>query len=221
MCILKLHVWFFTGIGFILCIFNIDPIKNRQRFWKSISRHAQIVPMTNIRDHHPLSSWKALLKILHSPRASFLPHHPHSSGLKKVLMSRCSILESSWTVKVATFLLFKKGKQGVGSFSLSWLLCLSQWETVGLWSFFLHLREHLWSIKAAEHGRVPAVWIWPSANFLYQHTSPLKSCLKHCIPFPLTWFHLLSPLLSNRPLRAHIRHSVFTEIFFYNNCSVS
>lgn len=35
MCILKLHVWFFTGIGFILCIFNIEPVKNKWRFCKS------------------------------------------------------------------------------------------------------------------------------------------------------------------------------------------
>lgn len=56
--------------------------------------------------------------------------------------------------------------------------------------------------------------MWPSANCRYQHTSPLKSYREHCIPFPLTCLHLLSPFFNNWPQRAHSRHSVFPEILF-------
>lgn len=37
-------------------------------------------------------------------------------------------------------------------------------------------------------GTVPAIWMWPFANCLHQHTSPLKSCLKLQMPFPSPGF---------------------------------
>lgn len=106
--------------------------------------------------------------------------------------------------------------------SLSQCLCLSQWETVRLWSFsLLRPRAHLWTIKGKEHGRVPAIWMWPSANCLHQHTLPLQSCLEPCLPLPLTWLHRLSPCLSTRPLRAHTRHSVLTETLSFTTTALS
>lgn len=93
---------------------------------------------------------------------------------------------------------------------------------VHLWSFSLLCpRAHLWTIKAMEHGRVPAIWMWPSANCLHQHTLPLQPCLDPCIPVPLTWLHWLSPCLSTRPLRAHTRHSVLTETLSFTTPALS
>lgn len=206
--ILKLHLWFFTGIGFIVCIFNIRPAEIFRVRFKILWLFLSVTSGTTI---HCLLLESFAENLLGQPS----PHSILSFQVSDVLMSRGSFCESSTTVKVVTLLLQETGKQRVCSFSPSWLLCLSHWEAANLWSFsLLRLRAHLWSIRASEHGRVPAIWMWPSANGLHHHTSPWKSCLEHCIPLRLTWLHLLSPYFGTRPLRAHIRHSVFTEILF-------
>lgn len=72
-----------------------------------------------------------------------------------------------------------------------------------------------------EYGKVPAIWRWPSANCLHQHTLPLQSCLEPCLPVPLTWLHWLSLCLSTRPLRARTRHSVLIETLSFTTTALS
>lgn len=88
------------------------------------------------------------------------------------------------------------------SFPRSWLFVPLN-ETGSLWSFTLqHLRKHLHSIKAMDHGRLPAIWLWPSTNLL-QCTSPLKSCLEilfHSHPASFAFHHLWPLGLSEKAL---------------------
>lgn len=188
--------------------------KEQVKTFESVSRYSQIVlSVTTGATIHCLLL-EGFAENLTPLGASFSPQHPQFSGLKR---SWCqgAFLGSSETVKAATHLLYEQGKQRVCSLLLSWLLCFSQWETESLRSFSLPcLREHLWNIKATECGRGPAIWMWPFANCLHQRSSPLKFCHEHWIPFSLTWLYLLPPFFSTRPLRVHIRHSVFTEILF-------
>lgn len=117
MCILKLHLWFFTGIGLILFIFNIRPVKKRggqifEEYFKTVPDYSFLVTL----GPPPIVSyWKISLKTWYLLRVSFSPQHPQCSGLK---WSWCqgpdaSFLESSRTVNIATLLLYETGKQSL------------------------------------------------------------------------------------------------------------
>lgn len=176
-------------------------------FRESISKHSQIVPMSSIWGHLPLPP---LARFCCKPNTHFEGILPLTAGSLFRFQEGLDVkMFRPWKLSHSCFTR-KESKKLALSLCPDSLISLS--ETADLWSFsLLCLREYLWSIKATGCGRVPAIWMWLSANFLHPHTSPLKSRLERCIPFPLAWLHLLSPLLSSRPLRAHIRHLVFTR----------
>lgn len=76
MRILELHLWFFTGIAFILCIFNRRPAKTLRVHFKWLSD-------CYFRDHHPSPPlgrfcWKANIFW-----GALLSQHPQLSGLNR------------------------------------------------------------------------------------------------------------------------------------------
>lgn len=171
------------------------------------------------RDHHPSPP---LGRFCWKPNISWgalLSQHPQLSGLKR---SWCQ--GALWHHRAAELgklspSCFMREKQSM----LFVPMPLSLSVRVHLWSFSLLCpRAHLWTIKAMEHGRVPAIWMWPSANCLHQHTLPLQPCLDPCIPVPPHLTSLAITLPQHQTSEStHETLSLDWDSFFYNACSVS
>lgn len=136
MCILKLRPWFLTSIGFILCICNAGPAKNRPRVEESISKYSQAVSVSDIRGQHASSFLGSFCWKPNSRLGRPSPHSILSSQVSKGLDVRPLVPWKQRNCESchAPGLWARKAEFAV---SLSWHLCLSPGQTVGPWSFSL------------------------------------------------------------------------------------